>query len=45
MVLSGKDWAAKHKAYFSNIRPRQGYYKFSKAGEAILTHRVIAAPP
>lgn len=44
MAFNGKDWAAKHKAYFSNIRSRYGYYSFSKAGDAILTHRANTAP-
>ncbi|MEM9004494.1 MAG: hypothetical protein AAGE59_13340 [Cyanobacteria bacterium P01_F01_bin.86] len=30
---------AQHKAYFSNIRHRPGYYKFSQVSKDILTHR------
>lgn len=44
MTFQGKDWAEKHQAYFSNIRHRNGFYKFSKAGSAILTHRANTAP-
>jgi hypothetical protein len=44
MTFNAKNWAEKHKAYFSNIRPRNGFYKFSQAGDAILTHRANTMP-